>query len=80
MRTSLSLDDDVVRLLREESRKSGVPLKEAVNYFLRLGLMAGKRSMRKPFVVTPRKLKLPADRVYDNSEQLLESLEGPTHL
>ena len=76
MRTTLSLDDDVARLLREESRKSGVSFKEAANHFLRLGLMARKRSMRKPFVVTPRKVKLPVGQSYDNGEQLLDSLEG----
>ena len=79
MRTTLSLDDDVARLLDKESRKSGASFKETVNHFLRLGLMAGKRPLRKPFVVMPRKLKLPAGQSYDNVGQLLDSLEGPAH-
>ncbi len=79
MRTTLSLDDDVARLLDKESRRSGASFKEVVNHFLRLGLTAAKRPTRKPFVVTPRKLGLPPGVAYDNVEQLLEALEGPAH-
>ncbi|HEV7219311.1 MAG: CopG family transcriptional regulator [Terriglobales bacterium] len=79
MRTTLSLDDDVARLLNKESRRSGASFKEVVNHFLRLGLMASKRPQRKPFVVTPRKLGLPSGLSYDNVEELIEVLEGPEH-
>lgn len=79
MRTTLSLDDDVARLLEKESRRSGASFKQMVNHFLRLGLMAAKRPSRKPFVVTPRKLGLTPGLNYDNVEQLLENLEGPAH-
>ncbi|MGA7630258.1 MAG: hypothetical protein WCB11_05795 [Terriglobales bacterium] len=79
MRTTLSLDDDVARLLEKESRKSGASFKEVVNRFLRLGLMAAHRPPRKPFVVAPRKLGLPAGLNYDNVAQLLDELEGSDH-
>jgi hypothetical protein len=79
VRTTLSIDDDVARLLDKESRRSGSSFKEVVNHFLRLGLMASKRPARKPFVVAPRKLGLPSGLTYDNVEQLLETLEGPVH-
>ena len=79
MRTTLSLDDDVASLLNKEIRRSGVSFKEAVNYFLRMGLMAPKESNRKPFRVTPRPLGLPAGFNYDNVEELLEAIEGPLH-
>ena len=79
MRTTLSLDDDVARLLAKETRRTGASFKEVVNHFLRLGLMAAKRPARKPFVVAPRKLGLPSGLTYDNVEQLLEAVEGPTH-
>ena len=77
MRTTLSLDDDVARLLDKESRRSGSSFKEVVNRFLRLGLMAAKRPARKPFVVAPKKMGVPAGLSYDNVEQLLDSIEGP---
>ena len=79
MRTTLSLDDDVARLLDKESRRTGASFKEVVNRFLRLGLMASKQPARKPFVVTPRRLGLPPGLTYDNVEQLLDTLEGPAH-
>jgi hypothetical protein len=79
VRTTLSLDDDVSKLLRRELRRSGVSLKAAVNHFLRLGLMASEKPERKPFVVHPRPLGLPPELSYDNIEDLLEALEGPLH-
>lgn len=77
MRTTLSLDDDVARLLDKESRRSGTSFKQVVNHFLRLGLMAAKRPSRKPFVVAPKKMGVPRGLSYDNVEQLLDSVEGP---
>lgn len=76
MRTTLTLDDDVARQLEKETRRSGAPFKEVVNRFLRLGLMAANRPPRKAFVVTPRKLGLPAGMSYDNVQELLDALEG----
>lgn len=79
MRTTLTLDDDVARLLEKESRRSGGSFKEVVNHFLRLGLLTTNRHAHKPFVVRPRKLGLPPGTSYDNVAELLESLEGPLH-
>jgi len=79
VRTTLSLDDDVARLLEKESHRSGASFKEVVNRFLRLGLMASHRPVRKPFVVAPRKLGLPSGLSYDNVEELLEAVEGPAY-
>ncbi len=77
MRTTLTLDDDVARLLDKEAKRTGTSFKETVNRALRLGLMAAKQPPRKPFVVTPVKLGLPPGLSYDNVEELLEALEGP---
>jgi hypothetical protein len=79
VRTTLSLDDDVAKLLRRELRRSGASLKAAVNHFLRLGLMASGKQVRKPFVVHPRPLGLPPELSYDNVEELIEALEGTMH-
>ena len=79
MRITLSLDDDVAKLVRRELRRSGASLKAAVNHFLRLGLMASARRERKPFVVHPRALGLPPGLSYDNVEDLIEALEGTAH-
>ena len=79
MRTTLSLDDDVVKLLRRELRRSGASLKATVNHFLRLGLMVSGKPERKPFVVHARPLGLAPGLSYDNVEDLIEALEGTTH-
>jgi hypothetical protein len=77
VRTTLTLDDDVASLLKKEVRKSGESFKRVVNRFLRVGLTAPKQPTRKPFVVKPINLGLPAD--YTKVEDLLESLEGPDY-
>jgi hypothetical protein len=69
----------VAKLLRTEIRRSGASLKAAVNHFLRLGLMQSGKQQRKRFVVHPRPLGLPAGLSYDDVEELVEVLEGPTH-
>jgi len=79
VRTTLSLDEDVANLLRREIRRSGMPFKQVVNRFLRLGLIAAKQENRKPFVITPRALGLPPGLSYDNIEDLIEAVEGATH-
>ena len=77
MRTTLTLDDDVARLLQKETRRTGHSFKEVVNRTLRLGIQAASRPARKPFVVTPLDLRLPPGLSYDNVEELLDALEGP---
>jgi hypothetical protein len=79
VRTTLSLDEDVAKLLNKEIHRSGSSFKAAVNHFLRLGLMASKQQRGRPLVVTPRHLGLPPGLGYDNVEELLEALEGAQH-
>ena len=73
----MTLDEDVARLLNQESRRAGEAFKQTVNRLLRLGLTSSKRPARKPFVVVPLELNLPAGMNYDNVEELLDELEGP---
>jgi len=79
VRTTLSIDEDVAKLLRREIRRSGISLKAAVNHFLRPGLMVSGRPDRKQFLVHPRPLGLPPALSYDNVEDLIEAIEGTTH-
>lgn len=54
MRTTLTLDADVARSLKEEVRRSRVTFKEAVNRALRVGLgLETHRGPRSRFVVKP---------------------------
>lgn len=74
MRTTLSLDDDVASLLRQEMRRTGNSLKGVVNHFLRAGLMSTDGRLKKPFIVSPRSLGLPPGLSYDSVADLLENL------
>ena len=76
MRTTLTIDDDVAALLKQEMRKSGEPFKQVVNRAIRLGLTEPKQRAGKPFKVKPINLGLPH---YNKVEELLEFLEGPDY-
>jgi hypothetical protein len=79
VRTTLTLEDDVARLLDKEVRRSGKPFKQVVNHFLRLGLTAPKQAPRKPFKIKPWNLQPPPGLSFDKVEELIEFLEGPYH-
>ena len=50
MRTTLTLDDDLYRLIEQRARKTNEPLKKVVNDAIRAGLgTAGKPAAREPY-------------------------------
>jgi hypothetical protein len=53
MRTTLTLDPDVVRLLEAEVHRVRKPLKHVVNDALRRGLTSGGRTSQKRYRVRP---------------------------
>ncbi len=80
MRTTLTIDDDVEALLRQRLRASGEPLKQAVNKYLRLGMLAEEKrspTEQKPFKLRPSRFGLPKELHIDSTSELLEYLEGP---
>lgn len=83
MRTTLTLDDDVVKTIREEMKSGdGKTFKEAVNELIRLGRYFKQdkaEKKRKPFKVKAKNLGLYDHLDYDNVGELLERLEGPFH-
>jgi hypothetical protein len=83
MRTTLTVDDDLARMLKERARSTGRPFKEIVNEVLRKGLALGNLPTpdENPFVVQakacgfrtgidPTKL----NQIYDELE--IEDLRG----
>lgn len=79
MRTTLTLDDDVVARLKVEMRRAGRSLRETVNDALREGL-SPRRPARKPFRVAARDLgRLQPGLSLDNVAELLERAEGPLY-
>jgi hypothetical protein len=78
MRTTLTIDDDIVAKLNREMRRSGKSFKATVNEFLRLGLnMRKDLRAAEPFKLQPRKLGVRPELDYDNIEELLDQIEGP---
>jgi hypothetical protein len=53
MRTTLTLEKDLARALREEARRTGRPLKRIVNETLRAGLAARKAPAMRRYRLTP---------------------------
>ncbi len=78
MRTTLTLDDDVASLLQKEIRRTGLPMKQAVNNLLRSGLQqAAAPAKPKPFKIKTRALGLPKEWTSGSVSELIEMLEGP---
>lgn len=82
MRTTLTLDDDVVQTIREEMKEGeGKTFKEAVNELIRVGRYFKKKrnTDRKPFKVQSFKMGVYEHLNYDNIGELLDEIEGPFH-
>ncbi len=76
----MTIDEDVEALLRQRLRASGEPLKQAVNKYLRLGMLAEEKqasSKQKRFKLRPSRFGLPDQFHIDCTSELLEYLEGP---
>jgi hypothetical protein len=77
VRTTLTIDDDIAVLIKQEQLRSGDSFKGTVNRLLNLGLMnAEEKAVSEPFVVTPFPLGIGN---CDKISELLEELEGPYH-
>lgn len=75
MRTTLTLEDDVIAEIQREVRRSGRSTKTVVNDALRQGLR--RPSAPTPFRVTPYDMGLLPGIEIDDIEGLLDRLDGP---
>jgi len=77
MRTTLTLDDDLVKELQEAARNSGKSLKEVVNETLRHGLATGASPARREprFRVHPQRCGFRAGIDLTKLNQLVDELE-----
>jgi hypothetical protein len=81
MRTTLTIEDDIVIRLTELQKTKGISFKKAVNSLLRKGLSAEEKTQKvKPFKVKARSLGKPLIAVnFDKTSEvldLLDELEG----
>ena len=85
MRTTITLDDDVAKTIRDEmSTEDGKSFKETVNELIRLGRFhkqeqSAAKAVRKPFKVRSKNMGLYPHLNYDDINSLLEEIEGPLH-
>jgi len=77
MRTTLSIDDDVLERARAVAAKLGTPFKTVVNAALRAGLdEVEKPAKQRPYKTKGRKMGLRQGRNLDNIQELLAQIEG----
>jgi predicted CopG family antitoxin len=81
MRTTITLDDDVIKTIREEMKEGdGKSFKEAVNELIRLGRFHKKEvseamAVRKPFKVRSKNMGIYPHLNYDRTSDLLAMLD-----
>ena len=77
MRTTITLDDDLLDRARESARKLRKPFRAIVNEALRAGLeRIGGASSRRPYRTVPHDMGLREGLSLDNVQELLSQLVG----
>jgi len=80
MRTTLTIEDDVLDKARSLAAKMHSPFRRVVNEALRAGLQAvEKPSLARPYHTQPRKLGLKTGRSLDNIQELIAQIEGEAY-
>lgn len=80
MRTTITIDDDVIDTARSVAEKLHAPFRQVVNEALRAGLQTvAEPTKSRPYHTRPRKLGLRAGRSLDNIQELLAQIEGEDH-
>lgn len=76
MRTTVTIDDDLLAAVREKAQKEGVPLKRVLNHALRLGLeRSGESKPCKPYRCKTFSMGYPPLYNLDKALLVAEALE-----
>jgi hypothetical protein len=77
MRTTLSIDDDMLERARTLAAKLGTPIRAVVNEALRIGLDGVEQpAAQRPYETKPHAMGLRQGRNLDNIQGLLAQIEG----
>ncbi len=77
MRTTLSIDDDVMERVRAVSAKLHAPFKTVINDALRAGLDHVERPVKcQPYKTKPHAMGLRSEYTIENIQELLAQIEG----
>ncbi len=80
IRTTVTLDEDVVARVKRESQSRGASFRDTLNDLLRAALLgAGKPPRRRTLRIKPAHMGHKPGLNYDNIESLLEYGEGERH-
>ena len=80
IRTTVTLDDDVLERVKRESRSRGVSFRDTLNDLLRVGLLyLEQKPRRRTLKIEPTHMGYRAGLNYDSVESLLEYGEGEGH-
>ncbi len=80
IRTTVTLDDDVLERVKRESRTRGVSFKETLNDLLRTALLkVDNKPKGRTLPMNPTRMGQKPGLNYDSVEALIEYAEGPWH-
>jgi hypothetical protein len=79
IRTTITLDEDVLDRVKRQSQARGTSFKETVNELLRTALVKSENKPRRTLKIKPVDMGLKPGLSLDNIEALLEFAEGPFH-
>jgi hypothetical protein len=80
IRTTVTLDEDVLERVKEESRARGASFRDTLNDLLRVALAGQSRPpFKRTLKIKPRKMGVFPGLNYDDVEALIEYAEGPDH-
>lgn len=79
IRTTITLDEDVVERVKRESRARGASFRDTLNDLLRMALSLENRPQRRTLKIMPSPMGYRAGLNYDSVESLLERAEGDQH-
>jgi hypothetical protein len=75
MRTTLTIDDDVARLIDDAVHRERLPMKQIINDALRRGLRAADRGIKEPYDYEPHSSALRAGLDPTGFNRLADELE-----
>jgi hypothetical protein len=79
VRTTVTLDDDVMDRVKRESRSRGASFRDTLNDLLRTALNVEKQPRRRTLKINPVHMGYRTGLNYDDIESLLEYGEGEQH-
>jgi hypothetical protein len=80
IRTTVTLDDDVMARVKRESQSRGAPFRDTLNDLLRVALLGiDNKPRRRTLRIKPTHMGHKPGLNYDNIESLLEYGEGDRH-